>query len=165
MNTSVSVEPEALRAALGQFATGVTVVTTRDRQGDCHGITVSSFTSVSLDPPLVLYCLGKGAFNFEVFAAADAFAINILSSDQRAISERFARVADDRYPDLATTDWATGSPVFSDSIAAFDCAREAVQDAGDHLIIVGRVERFAVLQEAEPLIYVRGGYRRLDGAP
>ncbi len=164
MSRADSVEPESLRAALGQFATGVTVVTTRDGQGTCHGMTVNSFTSVSLDPPLVLYCLGKDSFDFRAFAEAETFVVNVLASDQRALSDRFALAVADPYPDLAAIAWSTGSPVLKESLAAFDCARESVHDAGDHLIMVGRVKRFAVLRETEPLVYFRGRYRRLDGA-
>jgi len=165
MSKAGSLDVASLRAAHGRFATGVAVVTACDTQGERHGITVNSFTSVSLDPPLVLYCLAREAFGFAAFAEAPAFAVNVLALEQKDLSDRFAREVRDAYPDLAVTTWATGSPVIEDSLAAFDCTREAVHDAGDHLIVVGRVERFALLREAEPLIYFRGAYGRLEVEP
>ena len=154
------------RLALSHFATGITIVTARDHGRRPHGITVNSFTSVSLDPPLVLYCLGKSAFHFDVFAKAEAFAVNVLSADGQALSDRFAREAQDNFDGLAVTELASGSPVLANCLAVLDCEREAVHEAGDHLIVVGRVTAFEVpggpeVDETQPLLYYRSGYRRL----
>lgn len=157
-----SVDSESFRAVLGCFATGVTVVTTRDDEGAAHAITVGSFTSVSLEPPLILYCLGKSAFGFEVFAAATGFAVNVLAADQSGLSDRFAREVPDAFPDLATSTWVTGSPVIEEGLAALDCERAACHEAGDHLIVVGRVKALGLLRQSDPLVYCRGRYRGLQ---
>ena len=146
---------------MSRFATGVTVVTGRDEALRPRAITVSAFTSVSLDPPLILYCLGKTAFNFDVFADAKAFAVNILSADQQALSDRFAREAEDDFPDLPAAELATGSPVLRGCLAVLDCETQAIHEAGDHLIVVGRVRALDMPPEAEPLIYFRSRYRQL----
>ena len=150
-----------LRFVLSHFTTGITVVTARDDAGRPRAITVNAFSSVSLDPPLILYCLGKSAFNFEVFRKAKAFAVNILSADQKALSDRFAYEAVDDYSDLAVGELATGSPVLAGCIGVLDCETEAIHEAGDHLIVVGRVRALSAEREAEPLLYFRSRYRRL----
>jgi len=150
-----------LRLAFSRFATGITLVTARDGERQPHAITVNSFTSVSLDPPLVLYCLGKSAFRFDVFSQAEAFAVNVLSADAQALSDRFAREAEDNFQGLEVTELATGSPVLAGCLAVLDCEREAMHGAGDHLIIVGRIKALDLPLEAEPLVYFRSRYRRL----
>ena len=155
------VHESEFRRVLSQFATGITVITGRDEEQRPRAITVNTFASVSLDPPLILYCVGKKAFNFDVFANAKAFAVNILSEDERALSERFAREADDDISDLRVTELATGSPILSDCLAALDCETDAIHKAGDHLIVIGRVRALNLPREAEPLIYFRRRYRRL----
>ena len=159
MGRKTSVDEADLRFALSHYSTGITVVTGRDEQGRARAITVNAFTGVSLDPPLILYCLGKSAFNFDVFAKAKAFAVNILSADQQALSDRFAREADDDFADLPVTELATGSPLLAGCLGALDCETEAIHDAGDHLIVVGRVTALSVPREAQPLIYFRSRYR------
>ena len=156
-----SVDEADFRSALGHFATGVTVVTARDGQERPRAITVSSFASVSLAPPLVLYCLGKSAFHFDAFAAAEAFAVNLLGAEAQGLSDRFAREAEDDFQGVEVSASATGCPVLPGCLAVLDCAREAMHDAGDHLIVVGRVTALAVPGGEEPLIYYRGRYRRL----
>ena len=162
---SERVDPAAFRRALGRFATGVAVVAARDPRGRRLAMTVNAFTSVSLDPPLVLYCLGRSAFHFSALSAAPAFAVNILGQDQQALSDRFAREAEDGFSDLPTLELATGSPVLARSLAALDCTRQARHEAGDHLIVVGRVEALYLQDDGErpgaPLIYYASGYRRL----
>ena len=155
------VDEAELRLVLSRFATGITVVTGRDEELRPRAITVNAFTAVSIDPPLILYCLGKSAFNFDVFANAKAFAVNILSADQQALSDRFAREAEDDLADLRVTELATGSPVLAGCLAALDCETEAIHQAGDHLIVVGRVSALDVPREAPPLMYFRSRYRRL----
>ena len=135
-------DARALRDAFGAFLTGVTVVTTVDDAGAPIGFTANSFTSVSLDPPLLLVCLAKTSRNYATLTAAKGFGVNILSEDQKDVSNTFARPVEDRF---AAVDWRIGphgSPVFADVAAWFDCATHDVVDAGDHVILIGRVEGF-----------------------
>lgn len=157
------VDETDLRFVLGHFATGITVVTGRGEDRRPCAITVNAFTSLSLDPPLILYCLDRSAFHFDVFSNAKAFAVNILSEDQQVLSERFASEADDDFPDLPVTELATGSPVLVGCLAALDCQTYAIHEAGDHLIVVGHVRALKKPHEAQPLTYFRGRYRRLKG--
>lgn len=161
MCDETNVDDAELRLVLSRFATGVVIVTARTGEGQRRAVTVNAFTSVSLDPPLVLFCLGKAAFNFDVFAHTDAFAINILSSDQQALSDRFAREAEDQFPDLALGGLATGSPVLSGCLGTLDCMTETRHDAGDHLIIVGRVAAVDVRSGGRPLLYFGSRYEEL----
>ncbi len=136
------IDPRELRNALGAFMTGVTVVTTLDGDGNPRGLTANSFTSVSLDPPLVLFCIAKNAFSCPLFAGAARFAINILTEEQRDVSSTFASKIEDRF---ATVDWRpgqTGSPVLTGAAAWLDCRMHDQVDAGDHLILIGRVVAF-----------------------
>ena len=149
------------RTALGHFATGITVVTARSRDGELLGITANSFNSVSLDPPLILFSLERAAFSRPAFEAAGAFAVNILGSSQTALSQNFARTQGDKWRGITYERWATGSPILSDCLAAFDCRTHAIHDGGDHLIFVGEVLRFEARSEGDPLIYFRGSYTAL----
>lgn len=138
------------RTALARFATGVTVVTTMTGRGPL-GITVNSFTSVSLDPPLVLWCAAKRSRRFDAFAAAEHFAIHVLGDDQGDLSHRFARGGHD----FDGTGWELrdpGVPILSECIARFECAMHASHDSGDHRIILGRVLRSA-WREGAPMLF------------
>ncbi|HYD31550.1 MAG TPA: flavin reductase family protein [Azospirillaceae bacterium] len=147
------------RTALGCFATGVTVVTTLDAERQPVGVTVNSFTSVSLAPPLVLFCLGRTAQSVAAFEATGAFAVNMLADDQQELSLRFAsRERADRWNGVAWESWDTGCPILTGSLAILECDREAVHDGGDHLILVGRVRRLASRTDGKPLLYFRGAY-------
>ncbi len=157
----MSIDPSAFRAVLGRYATGVTVVTTRGVEGRLAGLTVNSFTSVSLDPPLVLFCLDRLAGSAPVFAAADCFAVNILATGQSPVSARFADPVAVRFVHDGTTTWETGAPILTEALAALDCRIHARHDGGDHVILVGRVLRAEVLQDTRPLVYWRGDYRGL----
>lgn len=150
-------DPRALRNAFGTFMTGVTVVTTHDAQGNPLGFTANSFTSVSLDPPLVLVCLANTSRNYDAFAGATGFAINILSEGQKDVSNTFARPVEDRF---AAVDWRRGphcSPLFDGVSAWFDCSMFNTVQAGDHLILIGKVEAFDT-STAPGLGYARGAY-------
>ena len=152
-------DPRALRSAFGAFLTGVTVVTTLDPKGRPIGFTANSFTSVSLDPPLLLVCLAKRSFNFATVTGAPGFAVNVLAEDQDAVSTTFARPSDDRF---AAVPWAPGphgSPVLEGAAAWFDCSTHQVVDAGDHAVLLGRVEAFAD-SGTSGLGYARGAYVR-----
>ena len=161
LRSETGVDEAEFRAALSRFATGVVIVTARDREGRSSAITVNAFTSVSLDPPLVLFCLGKSAFKFGVFAETDAFAINILGTDQQALSDRFAREADDDFSDVSVGELATGSPVLTGCLAALDCETETRHEAGDHLIIVGRVKALDMRSGGCPLLYFDSRYAEI----
>lgn len=156
-------DPRAFRNAMGGFATGVTVVTTMS--GDTPvGVTANSFTSVSLDPALVLVCLGKSLGCLEAFSAEDLFAINVLRTDQRALSARFATKGVDRF---AGTDWGLSPsrlPLISQALANIECSKYAQLDYGDHMIFIGEVLHATCDPRHDPLLYFGGEYRRLHEA-
>ena len=154
-------DPRTLRDALGCFATGVTVVTCVGDDGRPAGLTVNSFTSVSLDPPLLLVCLAKQAASAAPLTQADSFAVNVLQTGQQPASIRFATRDEDRF---GTTPWSRGeggAPILGDSLCVFECERYAVYDGGDHHILVGRVVKASFDASLDPLLYFRGRYRRL----
>lgn len=155
-------EPRLLRDALGCFGTGVTIVTTLGADGDPIGLTANSFTSVSLDPPLILFCLARSSANVERFRAAGRFAINVLHIGQQPLSNRFARRDGSRFEGL---DWTLhqegGSPILPGSLASFDCRTHAVHEGGDHLIFVGEVQHAYFEPHRDPLLFFHGKYRRI----
>lgn len=146
-----------LRRALGTFATGVAVVTTMDEDGAPRGFTANSFTSVSLDPPLILICVAKTAASRPVFESAESYAVNILCEDQKAISASFASRGVDRFGAVAWGPRATGAPVLEGVVAWLDCRMHQVVDAGDHVILIGRVVAFDYTGSS-PLGFCRGAY-------
>lgn len=147
-----------LRRTLGSFATGVTVVTTLDSEGAPKGFTANSFTSVSLDPPLVLVCVDKAAGCYPAFTGTTQFSINILCEDQQHVSSRFASKSADKFADIPWVSDITGSPIFPDSTAWLDCRLHDRLEAGDHLILIGKVLSFGHSPEKQPLGYHRGSY-------
>ena len=157
-------DPRTLRDALGCFATGVTVVTTLDEAGQPVGLTANSFSSVSLDPPLILFCLARSSSNLERFQRAAHFAINVLHIGQQPMSGAFARSSAERFDGVAWETWDTGAPILSGSLASFECATHQVVEAGDHLVFIGRVTRARFEPRRDPLLYFRGRYRRLHFA-
>lgn len=150
-------DPRELRSAFGSFMTGVTIVTTIDENGNPRGFTANSFTSVSLDPPLLLVCIGKNAAARGTFSKAPGFAVNILSEKQKIASGIFASKRPDKFADVAWHEAGSGNPVIDGSLAWFDCARHDIVDAGDHIILLGAIRSFAH-SDANPLGYARGGY-------
>jgi flavin reductase (DIM6/NTAB) family NADH-FMN oxidoreductase RutF len=148
-----------LRRAFGCFVTGVTVVTAIDGGGCPRGFTANSFTSVSLDPPLVLVCIARTAGSYPLFSTTAHFAINILSEAQRPISTRFASKEADKFAQVEWRAGRTGSPLISGTVAWLDCRTEQQIDAGDHLILVGRVLDFQHSTQT-PLGFCRGNYLR-----
>ena len=154
-------DSRTLRDALGSFATGVTVVTCFDKDGDPFGLTANSFTSVSLDPPLLLVCVHKGAQCAEALTGADHFAVNVLQTGQQPASIRFSTRHDDRF---GPNDWSPGelgAPVLTESMAVFECRSHAVHEGGDHHILVGEVIKASFDPSLDPLLFFRGKYRRL----
>ena len=147
------------RRACGRFATGVTIASVVDAQGTPHGLTVSSFTSVSLDPPLILMCLGHTVSAIHHFRAATHFGINVLAEDQRALSERFARKGQDRFDGVAWQPGVTGVPLLPGVLAAIECAVHRIVPMGDHDILVGEMVHMQV-NDGEPLLHFGGSYRR-----
>ncbi len=155
------VDSRTFRHALGCFPTGVAVITTATPGGEAAGVTVSSFTSVSLEPPLVLYCLDKKNSNVKAFVENGFFAVNVLSEHQRDVSVRFAsRSEQSRFAGLHCETWATGAPIIPGALAQLECRTVAAHEEGDHFVIVGRVERLEC-SEGAPLVYWRGNYARL----
>jgi flavin reductase (DIM6/NTAB) family NADH-FMN oxidoreductase RutF len=150
----------ALRQALGEFATGVTVVTARSPDGRPVGITVNSFAAVSLEPPLVLWSLGRQSPLHEVFESCTHWAVNVLAAGQQALSERFSQPGTDRFADLEWKPGAGDTPLLAGCSAWFECRSEVRHPGGDHLILVGRVERFR-RDARPPLIFHGGRYREL----
>ncbi len=149
--------PRALRDAFGAFLTGITVVTAFDSNNNLLGFTANSFSSVSLEPPLLLVSLAKTSRNYKAFTTASGFAVNILAEDQKEISQVFAMPVADRF---AAVKWATGpqgSPVLDEVAAWFDCSMHQVIEAGDHAILIGKVEVFKN-GFVNGLGYVRGAY-------
>lgn len=153
-------DPRLLRDAFGCFATGVTVITSQSPSGERVGLTANSFTSLSLDPPLLLFCPANGASALPVLRESGRFAINILDFDGQAVADRFTRKGIDRFGAHEWQDW-DGVPVLSSAKAAFACTLHADHDGGDHRIIVGRVTQLALDQGREPLLYLHGRYRRV----
>jgi flavin reductase (DIM6/NTAB) family NADH-FMN oxidoreductase RutF len=147
----------SLRRTLGAFVTGVTVVTTLDSVGQPRGLTANSFTSVSLDPPLVLVCVSGTASSYPAFSACESFAINILAEGQEEISNRFASTRPDKFADIGWSEVATGAPILDQSLAWLDCRVFRKTIAGDHLILIGRVEDFSC-GTSRPLAYCQGNY-------
>ena len=154
-------DPRTLRDALGCFATGVTVVTCLNETGEPAGLTVNSFTSVSLDPPLLLVCLYKEAASALALTRATHFAINVLQTGQQPASITFSTRVEDRF---GCTPWSrgeAGAPILKDSLGVFECENYAVYDGGDHHILVGQVVKASFDASLDPLLYFRGSYRRL----
>ena len=154
-------DQRTLRDALGSFATGVTVVTCLDSGGRPLGLTVNSFTSVSLEPPLLLVCIAKRARCAPVLAEAPHFAVNVLQTGQQPASIRFAARDEDRFGTTPWTSGETGAPLLMESLAVFECERHALYDGGDHDILLGRVLQANFDSRMDPLLFFRGRYRRL----
>jgi flavin reductase (DIM6/NTAB) family NADH-FMN oxidoreductase RutF len=148
------------RQALGSFATGVTIVTTLGRHGEKVGMTVNSFNSVSLDPPLILWSLDRKTNCFEDFARGESFAVHVLAADQQDLSQRFASVGSDRFHDLHCTQGLSGTPILPHFSTCFECSLQDIYEGGDHVILVGKVIDF-VDNQLPPLLFYRGQYKTL----
>lgn len=158
MTTAIApLDSRAFRRALGNFATGVTIVTAATADGKKAGVTANSFNSVSLDPPLVLWSIDKRSGSYDVFDQAKHFAVNILSADQIDLSNQFARPRDDKFAGVAHEPGEGGAPLFPDCAARFQCEKHQQVDGGDHWILIGKVLAFDDFGRS-PLLYHQGAY-------
>ncbi|MGH7005729.1 MAG: flavin reductase family protein [Alphaproteobacteria bacterium] len=157
----MSVDPRDFRNALGTFATGVTIVTTMSRDKTPIGLTANSFTSVSLDPPLVLFCLDRRSYSYAHFEQASHFVVNVLAADQKDVSNHFARPSEDKWKDMTLDLCGVGCPAFKGALAVFECETHRIHDGGDHVIVVGKVLSFDYKPDGTPLLYYRGKYSRI----
>ena len=158
--TTASISAAQFRHVLGHFATGVTVVTTTGPSGPA-GLAVNSFTSVSLDPPLVAFCVSRESSTWRHIRVSGSFCVNILAEEQEDVCRLFATKGADRFRGI---DWhaaPSGAPVIGAALAWIDCAVEAEHEAGDHLIVVARVQELAVAYDGRPLLFYRGRYVRI----
>jgi len=154
-------DSKTFRQCLGKFATGVTVVTCRDGNGNACGITANSFSSVSLEPPLVLWNIAKVSNSLQAYLDAEHFAVNVLACDQQSLSSHFASSDHTLFQhiDYSLTDG--GAPALAGTLALFECRTHAIHDCGDHYIIVGEVTGFT-FADGDPLLFFGGGYRNID---
>jgi len=151
--------PHDFRKALGQFATGVTIVTALDAQGQPVGVTVSSFNSVSLHPPLVLWSMANSAASLPVFMACTHYAVHVLGAEQKALAMQFATKGVDRWAGVAHQPGRSGAPLLDGVVASFECFNRSRYQEGDHVIFVGEVEHCGYRVDAAPLIYHDGRMR------
>jgi flavin reductase (DIM6/NTAB) family NADH-FMN oxidoreductase RutF len=158
------VDPLQFRSALGTFATGVTVITTRGPRGELVGNTANSFNAVSLDPPLILWSLGKSALSFKAYLSTDHFAVNVLREGQEELSARFARQLGDKWEGLEYETWETGCPILPNVLAVFECKTAYTYQGGDHVIFVGEVLKYDFDPHGKPLVFWRGGYCQVGDA-
>ena len=157
MSTTGAIDPIQFRNALGKFATGVTVVTAKNLEGGYVGTTASSFNSVSLDPPLILWSIDRSARSLVSYEQGEFFAVNVLAADQVSVSNHFARQQEDKFEGVEYSLNAEGIPVLPDCAAVFECKLAATYDGGDHTIILGEVLRFSTAERKE-LLFHNGAY-------
>ena len=153
-------DPQDLRRVMGGFATGVTVITTRDGQGNSYGLTANAITSVSLVPPLLLLCVDRKAESFAHFYDSKVFVVNILADDQEEVSRRFAVSGGDKFTGVAARPGRLGVPVLEGTLGHLECRIVDTYEAGDHVIHMGEVEH-AEWRDGRPLLFYRGRYGRL----
>ena len=151
------VSQDEFKDALSRFASGVTVVSTKDANGKLHGITVSAFCSVSLEPPMVLICIEKTTVSHYAFEESGVFVVNILSASQSSTSERFAAPFEDKFKDTEFYPGIDGIPILKGALASLECRLTYSYHGGDHSIFVGQVEN-VITQDGDPLVYFRGEY-------
>lgn len=158
---TISITPESLRDVLGLFPTGIAVLTARAADGRLYGVTINSFSSVSLDPPLVLFSLSRGLHTLRALLSAETFAIHFLREDQRHVSTRFATTFANKWDDIRYREGVTGCPVIEPALAVLECRLYAQYDGGDHVIIVGRIAHIERQSDENPLVFFRGRYHRI----
>lgn len=156
------IDRSELRRVMGHFATGVTIITTRDLDAKPYGLTANAVCSVSLTPPLLLICIDRRAESHPAFERARLFAVNVLSLGHEHLSRHFAISGGDKFIDVPHRSGATGAPILEGALAAIECRVVAAHEGGDHMIYVGEVEHLEAT-EGDPLVFFRGQYRRLHG--
>lgn len=156
----MGIDESKFRTAMGYFASGVTVVTTRAGD-DLAGLTVSAFCSLSLDPPLVLVCIDRDVSSHDAISSSGRFAVNILTTEQEELSRRFASRVDDKFEGVGTTEGVGRVPLITGSLANIECRVRDELPGGDHTIFVGEVDKVEI-GEGEPLLYFRSGYREIQ---
>jgi flavin reductase (DIM6/NTAB) family NADH-FMN oxidoreductase RutF len=154
------IEKNQLRQVMGHFATGVTIITTINKDGQMHGLTANAFTSVSLEPPLLLISVDKKAESYPAFEESKVFTVNILGDDQEALSRKFAVSGGNKFEGVAYRTGANGAAILEGALAFVECTLYAVYEGGDHTIYLGEIQE-AVVREGKPLLFFRGGYRAL----
>lgn len=157
------IEPQELRRVMGHFATGVTVITTRDKDGAPNGLTANAFMSLSLNPPLVLISVDKGATCYTCFESQNGFTVNFLSEDQEEISRRFATKGADKFAGLSWHPGSNGAAIIDGVLGYVECKITQCHDGGDHTIVVGEIINAGATGD-RPLLFFRGKYQRLPGA-
>ena len=148
-------DTRSFRNALGNFATGVTVVTAKGEDGTLAGVTANSFNSVSMDPALILWSLDRGSPSLRTLENASHFCVHILAEGQNDLCMKFAKSGDDKFNGVEFSEGLGGAPIFDGCLAQFECRNVVHHDGGDHVIIVGEVERFKTA-DGDPLIFFRG---------
>jgi flavin reductase (DIM6/NTAB) family NADH-FMN oxidoreductase RutF len=151
------IDKQEFRRVLGHFAAGVTIVTTVSADGTPYGLTATAFTSVSLEPPLVLVCVDKQAESHPHLRASRVFAVNFLAADQQELSRRFAVSGGDKFAGVRLRPGTTGAPVLADVLGYLECRTTDICEGGDHTVFIGQVEA-ADARAGEPLLYFRGAY-------
>jgi|SRR5215204_322616 len=157
----IGIDKDEFRAALGRFPSGVTVVTTKDAAGRFHGITVSAFASVSLDPPMILVCIEKTTGSHYAFQESEFFVVNVLTEEQENLSNRFASPIPDKFDGIDYRLGVGEIPVLADALVTLECRLAYAHEGGDHTIFVGLIEK-SETKDANPLVYWHGNYRKLD---
>ena len=156
----MAITNEEFRASLGRFASGVTVVTTKDGAGELHGLTVSAFCSVSMNPPLILVCIQKTTGSYHAFEESKVFVVNILSESQKDISNQFAFKHEDKFAGISYQKGIEDLPVLDDCLVNLECQLKHSYDGGDHTIFVGEIVKTTV-RDGKPLSYFHGNYHQL----
>ena len=164
MTEQQTIDPQRLRQVLGHYPTGVTVVTAVDEDGEPTGMVLGSFTSVSLDPPLVAYLPQKSSSSYARLRASRSFCVNVLSADQEELCRSFASRHTRHTVEADTRPGITGVPVLSDALAYLECRIDREVDGGDHVIVIGEVIDLAVQREEGPLTFFRNTFHRLPAA-
>ncbi|MEC9341569.1 MAG: flavin reductase family protein [Pseudomonadota bacterium] len=156
-------DARALRDVFGQFCTGVTAVCTTDASGNSYGITVNSFSSLSLDPPLAMFAIVRDSDTLKPLRESGHFCINILGASQQEVSNRLAKKGGpEKMAQIPTRVARTGAPVIADAVAYLDCSLYELYEGGDHLIVVGEIQEAKVLSDEAPLLYFRSAYRSVQ---
>jgi flavin reductase (DIM6/NTAB) family NADH-FMN oxidoreductase RutF len=154
------IEQQLFRRVCGKYATGITVVTILDANAAPQGMTANSFTSVSLDPPLILFCIDRRTSFLNHFLPGVMFAINVLHEEQQEMSSCFARAGRDRFQGVEWTPGTNGAPILGEVLASLECAVDQLVEAGDHVVVIGKVTH-ATWREGQPLVYFNSSYQTL----